>query len=198
MQLKTILFIKNAFLLRSIVSYLQQELPKHTIEVFDKINFTIEAYQSVIIIERDLISEQPEFTLNKLKINYSHCRIILISMKIPPDPLIPYLEDYILFSDSEQIVNDKIRKVYSGIIDSEISEGENSIISDRELEVLRLVALGLTNKEISDELCISAHTVITHRKNISAKLGIKTIAGLAVYAVLNGIISAEEIDNKAN
>jgi DNA-binding NarL/FixJ family response regulator len=198
MQLMTILFIKNAFLLRSIVSYLQQELPKHTIEVFDKINFTIEAYQPVIIIDRDLISEQPEFTLNKLKKNYSHCRIILISMKIPLDTLIPYLEDYILFSDSEQIVNDKIRKVYSGISDSRISEGENSIISDRELEVLRLVALGLTNKEISDELCISTHTVITHRKNISAKLGIKTIAGLAVYAVLNGIISAEEMNNKAD
>ena len=76
------------------------------------------------------------------------------------------------------------------------SEEINSIISDREHEVLRLVALGLTNKEISDELHISIHTVISHRKNITAKLGIKTIAGLAVYAVLNGIISAEEMDHK--
>ena len=198
MHLKTILFIKNTFLVRGIVSYLQQLLPKHTIEVFEKIIYTIEVYQPVIIIDRDLISEQPEFTLNKLKKNYSHCRIILISMKIPPDLLMPYLDECILYSDLEQVVREKILKAYTGISDSENSEGQNSIISDREREVLRLVALGLTNKEISDELCISTHTVITHRKNITAKLGIRTIAGLAVYAVLNGIISAEEMNNKNN
>jgi DNA-binding NarL/FixJ family response regulator len=65
-------------------------------------------------------------------------------------------------------------------------------ISDREKEVLRLVAVGLTNKEIGDKLFISAHTVITHRKNISAKLGIKTIAGLTMYALINHLIVPEE------
>jgi DNA-binding CsgD family transcriptional regulator len=65
-------------------------------------------------------------------------------------------------------------------------------ISDREKEVLRLVAVGLTNKEIGDKLFISTHTVITHRKNISAKLGIKTIAGLTMYALINHLIVPEE------
>ncbi len=65
-------------------------------------------------------------------------------------------------------------------------------ISDREKEVLRLVAAGLTNKEIGEKLFISAHTVITHRKNISAKLGIKTIAGLTMYALINQLIVPEE------
>jgi DNA-binding CsgD family transcriptional regulator len=196
MHLKTILFIKNAFIVRGIISYLQQLLPQHNIEVHEKIIYTIEAYRPVLIIDRTIISEQPEFTLGRLRKNYSHCRIILISMKIPTDLLMPYLDEYILFTDSEQVVSEKIQKVYTGISDSVHSEGLNSFISDRELEVLRLVALGLTNKEIGDELCISTHTVITHRKNITAKLGIKTIAGLAVYAVLNGIISAEEMDQK--
>jgi DNA-binding CsgD family transcriptional regulator len=53
--------------------------------------------------------------------------------------------------------------------------------------------LGLTNKEISEKLFISTHTVITHRKNITAKLGIKTIAGLTMYAAINGIVSRDEI-----
>jgi DNA-binding CsgD family transcriptional regulator len=75
-------------------------------------------------------------------------------------------------------------------------DAQTGLLSEREKEVLRGVALGLTNREISDELHISAHTVITHRKNISGKLGIKTIAGLAVYAVLNGIIASEEIERK--
>jgi DNA-binding CsgD family transcriptional regulator len=69
-------------------------------------------------------------------------------------------------------------------------------ISQREKDVLRLVALGMTNKEIGEKLFISSHTVITHRKNITSKLGIKTIAGLTVYALINRLIMADELKQK--
>jgi len=61
-------------------------------------------------------------------------------------------------------------------------------LSSREREVLRLIAAGKINKEIADELFISVNTVITHRKNISSKLGIKSASGLSLYAMMNGII----------
>ena len=195
MHLKTILFIKNAFLARGFGSYLREITPEHSIEVFGKINYTIEAYQFVFVIDRQLLSGQAEFTLGKLKNNYPNCKIILLSTNIPPDRLMPYLDECIILSDTDEVIHEKIRRIYSDITEPVNGEERNLIISDRELEVLRLVAMGLTNKEISDELSISAHTVITHRKNITAKLGIKTIAGLAVYAVLNGIISAEELNS---
>lgn len=67
-------------------------------------------------------------------------------------------------------------------------------ISQRELDVLRLVALGYMNKEIADKLNISLNTVLTHRKNITAKLGIKTVSGLTFYCITNGYISADEIE----
>lgn len=67
-------------------------------------------------------------------------------------------------------------------------------ISQRELEVLRLVALGHINKEIADKLNISLNTVLSHRKNITAKLGIKTVSGLIFYCMSNGYISADEIE----
>jgi DNA-binding CsgD family transcriptional regulator len=67
-------------------------------------------------------------------------------------------------------------------------------LSAREKEVLKLVALGKLNKNIADQLCISLHTVISHRKNIIRKLGIKTVSGLTVYALLNGFISGREIE----
>ncbi len=70
---------------------------------------------------------------------------------------------------------------------------QNAEISEREREIIKLVALGLTNKEIADRLSLSIYTVTTHRKNISSKLGIKTISGLTIYAILNGIIN---IDSK--
>lgn len=61
-------------------------------------------------------------------------------------------------------------------------------LSSREIEVLRLVAAGKINKEIADALCISTNTVITHRKNISSKLGIKSTSGLSLYALMNGLL----------
>lgn len=61
-------------------------------------------------------------------------------------------------------------------------------LSHREIEVLKMVATGLINKEIADKLCISVNTVITHRKNISAKLGVKSASALTIYAIMNGLI----------
>lgn len=73
------------------------------------------------------------------------------------------------------------------------SEG-NKELSAREMEVLQLVVKGTINKEIADKLNISLNTVLSHRKNITAKLGIKTVSGLIFYAIMHGIISAEDID----
>lgn len=65
---------------------------------------------------------------------------------------------------------------------------ENYDLSERESEVLVLVAQGLSSKEIADKLSISIHTVNTHRKNITHKTGIKSVAGLAVYAMLHNLV----------
>ena len=66
-------------------------------------------------------------------------------------------------------------------------------LSMREIEVLSLVARGFINKEIADKLNISLTTVITHRKNITKKLGIKSVSGLTIYAVMRGYVEADSI-----
>lgn len=66
-------------------------------------------------------------------------------------------------------------------------------LTPREVEVLLLVTRGYINKEIADKLHISLTTVISHRKNISEKLGVKSVAAWAVYAVMNGYIEADRI-----
>lgn len=66
-------------------------------------------------------------------------------------------------------------------------------LSPREIEVLILITKGLINKEIADKLNISLTTVISHRKNITGKLGIKSVSGLAVYAVMHGYVEADSI-----
>lgn len=75
--------------------------------------------------------------------------------------------------------------------DLNISSSEKEL-SKREKEVVRLLALGASNKDIAEKLSLSLHTALTHRKNIIRKLGIKTAAGLTVYAILNGMITLEE------
>lgn len=74
------------------------------------------------------------------------------------------------------------------------AEGGNKELSSRETDVLQLIVKGITNKEIADKLNISLNTVLTHRKNITAKLGIKTVSGLTFYAIMNGLISGDEIE----
>ena len=73
-------------------------------------------------------------------------------------------------------------------------EDERNSLSDREKEVLVLVAKGLLNKEIADKLNISINTVITHRKNITRKTGIKTTPGLTVYAILNDLVDINSFE----
>ena len=72
---------------------------------------------------------------------------------------------------------------------------ENRVLSVRETEVLKYIAMGKSNKDIADILYISTHTIISHRKNLIEKLGIKSVSGLTVYAILNNIVDISEISN---
>lgn len=71
---------------------------------------------------------------------------------------------------------------------------DNGELTSREKDVIKLIALGLANKEIADKLFISIHTVISHRKNITEKLGIKSISGLTVYAIMNNLLDIQDIN----
>ncbi len=78
----------------------------------------------------------------------------------------------------------------------EAVDDETEYLSNREIDVLKLVALGHSNKEIADKLFISTHTVMSHRKNMTEKLGIKSISGLTVYAIINNIIDTTNLNIK--
>jgi len=67
----------------------------------------------------------------------------------------------------------------------------NEHLSKRETVVLKWLSKGLSNKEIAEKLNVSIYTVNTHRRNIMDKTGIRSLAGLTVYAVSKGIISLE-------
>lgn len=82
----------------------------------------------------------------------------------------------------DQIIN-KIMQIHQTSDKSTHDE-----LSDREIEVLTQMVKGFANKEIADTLNISIHTVISHRKNIIEKTGIKSLSGLTIYAITKKII----------
>lgn len=67
-------------------------------------------------------------------------------------------------------------------------------LSEREKEIVACVAKGLSNKEIADALCLSVNTVTTHRRNIARKLQIHSAAGITIYAIVNKLVTLDEVD----
>ena len=88
-----------------------------------------------------------------------------------------------------------LRKLRAAIEQSDTNPYSDSHdLSERERDVLILVAKGMANKEIADRLNISIHTVMSHRKNITHKTGIKSVAGLTVYALLNNLLDQSDVE----
>ena len=94
-------------------------------------------------------------------------------------------------------INDTRSKIISKMNEfaqSDATKSNDDVeLSKRETDVLVAVAKGMMNKEIADEMNISIHTVISHRKNITRKTGIKSVSGLTVYALLNNLIDEKDL-----
>ncbi len=102
-----------------------------------------------------------------------------------------------IYQSEKNLVKSILRMHEHGHHGGKHPQGETMVdaheLSAREIEVLKLLTKGLINKEIAEKLGISLTTVISHRKNITEKLGIKSVSGLTIYAVMNGYIEADSI-----
>lgn len=73
------------------------------------------------------------------------------------------------------------------------SAGNMADLTEREKEIIACVARGLSNKEIATRLCLSVHTVTTHRRNVAAKLDIHSSSGLTIFAIINNLIDLKDV-----
>jgi DNA-binding NarL/FixJ family response regulator len=92
-------------------------------------------------------------------------------------------------------INEEPDHIVDILLEASVNAGSYDLPDDssfeltrRETAVLVQIAKGLMNKEIAEKLNISIHTVISHRKNITRKTNIKSVAGLAMYALMNNFI----------
>lgn len=158
------------------------------IDSFDKIHEKIISLKpNILIINPLTIDYCKRYMVKSLFQSYND--LILIAMQTT------YIEQGVLKQYHSVIeINDNQHKIESKLRESTHSIGDdttrdNHELSDREKDVLIAVAQGKMNKEIAEELHISIHTVISHRKNITRKTGIKSVSGLTVYALLNNLVS---------
>lgn len=153
-----------------------------------------------------IIKNNPDIIIvNPTLLNASKCdlnnHITNIQSKIPVIALIyQYVEPDVIKQYDDVIdireASNKIIRILLKVIENEHNEDSQDLteLSEREKDVLILIAKGQMSKEIADELNISVHTVISHRKNITKKTGIKSIAGLVAYALLNNLIDSSDIE----
>lgn len=154
----------------------------------DTILQTLREFSPDIILLNSAI-QMPVSHDKLLSILHDKARFIyIINTPLPEDSPANHISVF----DTKNKLTEKLShhlKQYESIEEKEETED----LTPREKLILKHVALGFTNKEIATKLFISTHTVISHRKNITRKLDIKTVSGLTVYSLINGIIKMEDI-----
>lgn len=146
----------------------------------------------ILIINPLLIAYDTNEQFLKICRDFSNVIPVALVTSYVDAGILKQFKDVIEINDSKQKV---VTKIFNILNDNKLTQDkpESIELSNRETDVLVALVKGLTNKEISDKLFISVHTVITHRKNIVRKTGIKSVSGLTVYALLNNLIDETEI-----
>lgn len=150
----------------------------------DDIKGMVNRYQpDIIVVNPGMVTSQFLSQIRKLLDDYTLKIVAMQSTLVDSEKLSFFDEVFSIYDKPEQI-GEKLSRITT----SSKSDIRNEILSQREKEVLVGVVKGLTNKQIADNLCISLHTVITHRRNIASKLDIHSPAGLTIYAIVNNLI----------
>ena len=162
----------------------------------------------VILMDIDMPVMNGIEALKEIKRNLRDVKVIILSMH-QESAMIKNLisigaDGYLLKNTNQDELVEAIRKVAggkhcfsSGVTMSLLNETKNNsksvdlqseALTEREIEILKLIAEGFSNKEIGSKLFISHRTVDTHRTNLMKKLNTNNIAGLISFAIKNGMV----------
>lgn len=160
----------------------------------------------VLLMDIDMPVMNGIDALKEIRKSYPNVKVIILSMHNEAGMIKSLIDiganGYLLKSCSQDELLEAIKKVAAGQsyfstdvtlallkpANSANPEQKNELLTERETEILKLIAGGFSNKEIGDQLFISHRTVDTHRTNLMKKLDVNNIAGLISYAIRNGIV----------
>lgn len=143
----------------------------------------------IIIINPTVIDYNDRLDIRS-QLGNTNCALVALSHSNHEENVLRQYDDCIGIYDNASRIIQKLKNA----IEENTGSPKNDIneLSSRERDILTAVAKGMTNKEIADEFNISVYTVISHRRNISQKLGINSIPGLTVYAIMNKLVDMSD------
>ncbi|MCR5004157.1 MAG: LuxR C-terminal-related transcriptional regulator [Bacteroidales bacterium] len=146
----------------------------------------------IVIIDPQVFDYDSRKNARALMGEFTDAPVIAIETIAMGEEILKQFDEVVSIYDIPTVIIRKMRSALDARAEAPKAEGNE--LSIREKEILVCVAKGMLNKEIADEYNISIYTVITHRKNITRKTGIKTVAGLTVYALLNNLIDMNSVE----
>ncbi|WP_346297944.1 LuxR C-terminal-related transcriptional regulator [Alistipes sp.] len=175
-------------------SILEKIIPMAEVEVFNDVHALEESGMERYF---HFFTAAPLFVRHSALFRPYRRRVILLAGGSVPPELADMRRLNILRSE-EELVRDIMhmhRSVHHDAHDPapDASASQGPVLSAREAEVLALIARGHINKEIAQRLGIGLTTVISHRRNLMEKLGIRSVSGLTLYAVTRGYVEADEL-----
>jgi DNA-binding NarL/FixJ family response regulator len=217
-----ILVADNSVLVREGLKSLLRDMPVFSIEEVAENSGLLNAIKKykpqVLVIDPQSFGVNTK-QITDLKNQFENLNILAITNILPKEEISSFLNSgvtgYLLKDCDKQEICEAIENTRMGnrflcgkIVDVLMSEAEIKItpayvkkiscegltVSEREVEIIKHIALGLSNKQIADKLYLSLHTINTHRKNIMQKLHVNNTAGVVMFAVKNNLL-AEEFAN---
>ncbi|WP_372651382.1 response regulator transcription factor [Draconibacterium sp.] len=188
-----ILIIEPSVIIREgIAAILQQMKDSVELSFADTLEEALKFGQSnlfKIVIINPVTLNNSKKNLNNLLSLYNKSNVVGLISNHYDRTLYDNFADNIFVTDRQETITQIISKHFKAT--PAVNNDIDNTLSEREIDVLKLLASGKSNKEIAEELFISIHTVISHRKNISSKIGVKSTAALVIYAVANGLIDID-------
>ena len=140
-----------------------------------------------LLVVSPLIISDPYVSQLRKDTSLPHLKVIAYCTTLLEEEYSDNFDGKILVTDSGSDVLSQLENVL------ELEPEEEEQLTPREKDVVVAVVKGMTNKEIADAFCLSPHTIITHRRNIARKLNIHSPSGLTIYAIMNKLVSIDEI-----
>ena len=166
------------------------EVTVHTLRDPFTLLQTVKSLRPDIVIVSCNVCSPPMIETVRTIADLPKARFILYCETITDELLAERCEGHLSAEESDKEVIDLITSLLTADEREEVLEE----LTPRERDIIIGVVKGMTNKEIADELFISPNTVTTHRRNIVKKLDIHSASGLTVYAIMNKLVSLQDIE----
>lgn len=192
-----IVIAEPSIIIRSGLSSVLKRIPSLNIDVAEIGNLSslptqLRRYRPDILIVNPMLIGAFSLSQVKSDADMPQLKVVALLMALVNNDILKQYDECFSVNDSPEVIREKLNR----LVNSEEKKVNRQELSSREKEIIGCVVKGMTNKQIADLLCLSTHTIMTHRRNIANKLQIHSSAGLTIYAIVNKLVEINDIKDE--